>query len=124
RWIDQQSLEPVTLGKVRRIVAAERTADQHGTSHLGDGRLKLGNGLARMMMQRRHLQPRAHPDTLQRSRQLARLVRKWRAIEAVQIKNRRRATGHGYSSSKRTKATRRPPAPATRTQSAHRYHRH
>src|SRR5690606_21833580 len=107
-------LEPVTFGKVRRIVAAERTADQHRTPQLGNGRLPLGNGLSRMMMQSRHPQSGSHPDTFQRSRQLTRLARERGAVEAVHIKNRRRATGHGYRSSKKGKATSQPTFPATR----------
>ena len=66
----------VALGQVGRIVAAQGAADQRRPPQLGDGRFKLGNGLARMVVQRRHPQAPGKPQAGHEGAELARLVRR------------------------------------------------
>ena len=88
----------MALGEVRRIVAAKRAADQQRSPKLGQTGLELPNGLTRVVMQGGNPQTLGLAESLQRRRQLARLLRERGAVEPVDIEDRRRITGHGYSS--------------------------
>ncbi len=65
----------MALGQVRRIVAAKRAADQQRPAELGQACFELGDGLTRMMVQRGDPQAFGHAQFLQRSGQLAGLLR-------------------------------------------------
>src|SRR5690606_17906949 len=95
--IDQQRLQSMALGKVRRIVAAERTADQQWPTQFGELCLELDDGLPRMVMQRRHPQSIRHADTLQRRTQLAGFLGKRGAVETVDIEDGGLIAGHSSS---------------------------
>lgn len=75
RRIDQQGLQSMALGKVRRIVAAKRAADQQRSPKLGQTGLELPNGLTRVVMQGGNPQTLGLAESLQRRRQMARLLR-------------------------------------------------
>ncbi|MNT48606.1 hypothetical protein D3C72_1853960 [compost metagenome] len=97
RRIDQHGLQAVALGQVGRIVAAQGAADQHWAAQLGDGRFELANGLARMVVQGRHPQALGKPQALHERTELARLVRRGRTVESVDIEEAGLGAGHAAS---------------------------
>src|SRR5690606_30066770 len=96
--VDQQRLESMPLGQTGGVVAAQRTADQNGIAQLGDQRLQLGHGLARVMMQGGHAQLVFQAKMSHGAAQLAGFERGWRAVQAVYIEDGYSHGAGGYSS--------------------------